>query len=336
MRRGTLVFGLIALLALVTGCPPGATGPGTPPAPPAASSRSDPGRVEAAGLHNVYRLTPGLYSGSSPDDESGFRSLRDLGIKTVLSVDGARPDVELAHKYGMRYVHLPIGYDGVPHDQALRIARAVRDLPGPIYVHCHHGQHRGPAAAAVAHLCLDDKCVVETVVAEMRRAGTDPHYKGLYAAPAEFRRPTAEELARVPADFPEVTPVAALAEVMVGVDERWDRLKLAKAVGWKVPPDHPDVDPPHEALQLREQFREAARLPQVKERPEEFRHRLADAETMAEQLEQALRVGKGQATADAAAAEKAFQAIGAACKNCHARYRDERPAPQGRPTQPQP
>ena len=29
------------------------------------------------------------------------------------------------------------------------LARAARTLPGPIFVHCHHGMHRGPAAAAV-------------------------------------------------------------------------------------------------------------------------------------------------------------------------------------------
>jgi hypothetical protein len=210
----------------------------------------------------------------------------------------------------------------VPREQALRIAKAVRDLPGPFYIHCHHGKHRGPAAAAVAHLCLDERCGVEAAVAEMRRAGTDPHYKGLYEAPKQFHRPTATELARVPADFPEVAPVAALAQVMVGVDERWDNLKLVKAAGWRVPPDHPDVDPPHEALQLLEQFREAARLPQIKKRPEDFRRWLADAEGAAEELEGALRCGMATGTVDATDAEMAFRKVEAACARCHASYRD--------------
>jgi protein tyrosine phosphatase (PTP) superfamily phosphohydrolase (DUF442 family) len=287
--------------------------------PPAAP---DPAAVEAVGLHNVFRITEQLYSGSAPDGEEGFRSLQKLGVKTIISVDGARPDVDLAHKYGMRYVHLPFGYDGVPREQALRIARAVRDLPGPVYLHCHHGKHRGPAAAAVTHLCLDDKCSVEAVVAEMRRAGTDPHYKGLYASPREFRRPTAAELDRVPAEFPEVAPVPALAELMVGVDERFDNLKQVKAAGWATPPGHPDVDPPHEALQLLEQYREAARLPQVRRRPEDFRRRLADAEAAAGDLEAALRRGKEKGSVDAPAAEQAFRRLNTACADCHARYRD--------------
>jgi protein tyrosine phosphatase (PTP) superfamily phosphohydrolase (DUF442 family) len=311
----------LGLLAMVAGCSLGPSHPDNAPRASTEPARPDPNRVGAPGLHNVYRITDRLYSGSSPDGEDGFRSLEKLGVKTILSVDGARPDVALAHQHGMHYVHLPIGYDGVPPQQALRIAKAVLELPGPIYVHCHHGQHRGPAAAAIAHLCLDEQCSVETVVAEMHRAGTDPHYKGLYAAPREFQRPGPEDLARLSGDFPEAAPVAALAQVMVGVDERWDNLKLARAAGWGIPPGHPDVDPPHEALQLMEQFREAARLPQVKERSEEFRRWLAEAEAAAHELEQALRSSKGHELTDAPA-DRAFAGVQAACTRCHAQYRD--------------
>jgi protein tyrosine phosphatase (PTP) superfamily phosphohydrolase (DUF442 family) len=277
--------------------------------------------VQAPGLHNVYRITDKLYSGSSPEGEVGFRSLRQLGVKTVLSVDGARPEVALARRFGLRYVHLPIGYDGVPREQALRIARAVRDLPGPVYLHCHHGKHRGPAAAAVAHLCLDEMCSVAAAVAEMRRAGTDSRYQGLYAAPGQLRRPTRQELDGVPADFPEVAEVAALAQAMVALDGHWERLRGVRAAGWKATPEHPDVAPAHEALQLLEQYQEARRLPQTKARPVEFRRWLAEAEEGAKELEAALRDRMRQRE-DGGAAERAFRRAERDCTRCHARYRD--------------
>jgi protein tyrosine phosphatase (PTP) superfamily phosphohydrolase (DUF442 family) len=278
--------------------------------------------VEAAGLHNVYRITDRLYSGSSPDGDRGFASLQKLGVKTIISVDGARPAVDLARKHGMRYVHLPIGYDGLTREQALRIAKAARDLPGPVYVHCHHGQHRGPTAAAVVHLFLDDKCRVETVLAEMKRAGTDPHYTGLYAAPRKLRRPNAQELDRLPADFPETAKVAALAGIMAGIDERWDNLKRIQAAGWKVPPGHPDLDPPHEALQLLEHYREAERLDAVRRRPKQFHRWLADAKERAQELEKVLRAKPAKGTGDTAGIDKVFRQAGAACIRCHAAYRD--------------
>jgi hypothetical protein len=110
---------------------------------------------------------------------------------------------------------------------------------------------------------------------------------------------------------------------MVGVDDRWENLKQVRAAGWQTPPGHPDVDPPHEALQLVEQFREAARLPEAAARPEELRRWLAEAEERAADLERVLRTRP----VDADAAEKAFQAAGGACGRCHGRYRD---VPQGR------
>jgi protein tyrosine phosphatase (PTP) superfamily phosphohydrolase (DUF442 family) len=306
-RTWTALF----LLGTVTspGCRPGGESPS--PAPTAAAA---PVKVGADGLPNFVRLTDGLYSGGAPDGDTGFASLQKLGVKTVISVDGARPDVETAHKYGMRYVHIPFGYDGVPQQQALQLGRAVRDLPGPVYVHCHHGKHRSPAAAAVARLCTDERCEVADALAGMKLAGTDPHYTGLFASVTNFRRPTAADLDRAPADFPEVAAIPALAELMVHVDDRWENLKQARAAGWKTPADHPDVDPPHEALQLAEHLREAGRLEEVQKRPADFRALLADAEGKATTLEAALRKRDD--------AEPSFRAAEKTCAACHARYRD--------------
>src|SRR3984893_602801 len=128
MRRALLIALFPLLAVLLCGCP------GNEAVGPVASESTvhELGKVESPGLHNVFRLTDKLYSGSSREGREGFASLVQLGIQTVISVDGARPDVETAHKFGLRYVHLPIGYDGVPPEQGLRIAKAVRDLPGPV------------------------------------------------------------------------------------------------------------------------------------------------------------------------------------------------------------
>jgi len=39
----------------------------------------------------------------------------------------------------LRYVHVPIGYDGITKPLALQIVAAARLSPEPIFVHCHHG-----------------------------------------------------------------------------------------------------------------------------------------------------------------------------------------------------
>jgi protein tyrosine phosphatase (PTP) superfamily phosphohydrolase (DUF442 family) len=271
--------------------------------------------AELAGLHNVFRVSEKLYSGSAPEGDVGFESLRALGIRTVISVDSMRPDVGKARRYGLRYVHLPFGYDGCPTPRALEIVRAVRDLPGPVYLHCHHGKHRSAAAAALVHIALDGASHAEAV-AFMRRAGTDPAYAGLYGGAATFRRPTAVEIDRAPKQFPEVSPVPPLAESMVQIDERFAALQRCQKEGWRAPHDHPDLEPAHEALQLRELFRELQRTGAVAARPADFRGWMSTAEDEAARTEAALRAG------DDPRASAALEQVGAACSACHARYRN--------------
>src|SRR5688572_16768622 len=69
--------------------------------------------IETSELHNVFRVDEGVFSGNSPDSDAGFEELVRLRVKTVISVDGTKPNVDLARKHGLRYVHLPIGYGGV-------------------------------------------------------------------------------------------------------------------------------------------------------------------------------------------------------------------------------
>lgn len=272
------------------------------------------------GLHNVLRITEKLLSGSVPEGDLGFQTLQKLGVKTIITVDGAKPEIERAKKFGMRYVHLPIGYDGVPSDQGLRLAKAVRDLPGLIYLHCHHGKHRSPAAAVVVKLCLDEKCTVATALELMKQAGTDPRYLGLYASPKELRRPTAADLDKVSSDFPEVAPTGGLVQKMVEIDERWDHLKLIQAAGWAVPKNHPDLEPVHEALLLWEHYVELGRSEEAKKRPQAMLDMLKQAEQEARQLESALRMEAGPNRTTSA--EKFYKASQESCTRCHAQFRD--------------
>ena len=277
-----------------------------------------PDKVEVDGLHNVLRIADQLYSGSGPDSEKSFASLRKLGIKTVISVDGARPNLELAKKHGLRYVHVPIGYNGMSHSQVVRLAKAVKEVPGPIYIHCHHGKHRGPTAAAVAQLCADENCKVATALEILKKAGTDPKYKGLFASIRNFQRPSNRELASVGVP-PEAVRAAGLTQAMVSIDNTWDHLILVRAAGWKTPKDHPDLDPRQEVGQLIQHYREVSELPKTKDRPADFLRKLADARAIAKDLESIL----GSPTVDAGAAEKAFAKANQACTRCHAKYRDE-------------
>ena len=271
--------------------------------------------VDLGPIHNGFRLGKKIISGSCPYGDAGFAALKAQGVKTIVTVDGAKPNVELAAKYGMRYVHIPVAYGGLTRAQELDIIRAIRDLDGPVFVHCHHGEHRGPTAAVLAAMALEG-WTNEDGLSALSQAGTSKGYAGLWGDVREFKLPTKAEIDAADNSFPSSAPIAAIAESMVTIDHHFDAIKEVKAAGWRAPAAHPDVDPPHEALLLAEQFREIKRTPQAQAFPTDFMKHLDEAETAATALEAALR---GE---DVAAKETAFKTVGANCGSCHKLYRN--------------
>ena len=254
---------------------------------PAATTNTVARPIEIPGVHNAFRAAEKIYSGSQPEGDEAFAAIAKLGVKTVISVDGSKPDVEAARKHGLKYVHLPYGYDGVPTHRVAELAKVASSGGGPFFVHCHHGKHRGPAAIAVMCLANED-WTTNRAVAWLREAGTSADYPGLYRAAREFRKPTPTELAAVN-ELLEVAKSSSLVEAMVAIDEHFDALKLSQKAGWKTPPGHADISPAHEATMLWEQFREIARTDDTTKREKDYRIKLSEAEQLAEMLRKLLR-----------------------------------------------
>ena len=272
--------------------------------------------VQSSNLHNVFVVTPKIFSGSSPDLEAGFAELARLGVKTVISVDGGKPDLATAKKFGLKYVHIPFGYDGIPSHRVVELVKAAQTAEGPLYVHCHHGLHRGPAAVAV--MC-EAVAGWSTNLAEqwLKQAGTSLDYPGLYRNARAFQPPTAAELAAVKS-LPEFAPASSLVEMMVVMDERFARLKAAQKTAWKNVPGQPDISPAHEAVLLWEQLREMARLPETAQRPDDYRTKLVASEQATDQFRALLKA----APLDMPKADDAFRKVGASCRACHQAYRN--------------
>lgn len=279
-----------------------------------------PTRVAAADeLPNALQLTPDVISGGQPEGEAGFERLQKLGVKTVISVDGAKPDVETAKKYGLRYVHLPHSYNGISDERVKELAKAVRDLDGPIYIHCHHGKHRSPAAAAAA--CKTAGLITGHAAEEtLKVAGTNPNYVGLFQTVEKAAALSDAELDSVPGDFPETVPPVGVAKAMGDVEHAFDHLKLIAAAGWKTPADHPALAPGHEALILRECYTEMLRTPEVAKQSDRFRELLSESEAHAQALEDLLAGDVDDAVR--AKAETVMKAVTKDCATCHQEFRD--------------
>ena len=264
-----------------------------------------------SGITSLREVCPGVYSGEEPSGDSEFEELVSLGIKTIVSVDGVLPDLGSARKHGMSYVHIPMGYDEIDLRAQLSLANVAKTRLRPIYVHCHHGKHRGPVAAAILAMSCDslDK---QSALRFLHRAGTSKNYRGLWRAVEDYKKPDPETLLPV---LVERAKVPSLASAMASIDRVYARLSECRTSEWETPTAHPDLTPRQLSLQLREALREARRHLPASAKPN-LKHGLREAETTAAALETAL------AANNAVLATQAFQAVSQSCVVCHQAHRD--------------
>jgi protein tyrosine phosphatase (PTP) superfamily phosphohydrolase (DUF442 family) len=278
------------------------------------------------GLHNVYKLSDSIVSGSEPHGEEAFKELQSMGITTILSVDGKVPDQELASKYGMKYVHVPIQYKGITDEEMLKISKTFREQEGPFYVHCFHGKHRGPAAAEVGRIVLDG-IPREQALAEMRQwCGTAQSYEGLYRVIAEANVPDVAATRSFAWDFPAAQPLGGFREGMIEVSRVDDNLKFLSKRTWEADPAHPDVDAFNEATKLASLLEQSAALDDIANKPPDFQGWMADSVKHSASLRDALhelRAGQGDGAQNAARADAAYKALSASCTACHETYRND-------------
>ena len=299
-RTRTPLLLALALAGIATACGGAAEPPG-----------------EAASVPHFAWVSKDVARGGQPKGEAAFEELARLGIRTVVSVDGARPDLAAAEKHGLRYVHIPFGYDDVPQEKRLQLAKTARELEGPFFVHCHHGTHRGPVGAVLAQMSIGEMSS-EEAREELRRAGTAEKYQGLWTCVADFTPPAGAVTSGLEFDFPGRAQVPELAQGMADLDRRFDHLEEARGAGWDAPSDHPDIDQAHEALQVHELLVEMDRMAEAQGRPAALLEVFDQSIEASRDLEAALR----EKERDAEPVEAAFQALKASCGQCHTAHRN--------------
>jgi protein tyrosine phosphatase (PTP) superfamily phosphohydrolase (DUF442 family) len=326
------VFSACSILTLLAGCSAQITPVREPAAQTNVQESVQDARVAAAmvkplptavapaefpGLHQVVAYTDSLYSGGAPEGEEAFASLAAMGFKTIISVDGAKPNVALAEKYGLKYIHLPIGYNGFDETRRRELARATQDSmkQGSVYMHCHHGKHRsaGALGTTVVSLGLASN---ESMLARMKVSGCADGYKGLWARTREADVLSPQQLAAVNANFPSVSPPGTFVESMVDIDLAAEHLAEIQKAGWQTPADHPDLVPAAEAGRAADILRLLAAKASERKK-DEFSSLMAANADAAQTLEDMIIAGKSKTELDGQ-----LKIVMKSCKDCHVKYRD--------------
>lgn len=265
-------------------------------------------------IYNLLLLAPGLYSGDEPATAAHYDQLSALGIKTVISVDAIAPDSDLASQHNIRIVHLPIGYEGIDDTRVVEFAAAITQLDYPIYLHCHHGKHRGPAAIVVgaigAGLITNDQAIEF-----MTLAGTSLDYPGLYNA-ARDAKPLDQATLNTKHEFPARAPISGFVESMGHLDRLHDRLWDMAEDDWQTPEDHPDLSPTAVSGQIHDLMQSMLELDFFKRKGSMMRSGFEDSIQTAGDVKSKLNAS------DFSAALDALDALNNSCLDCHDRFRN--------------
>jgi len=272
-----------------------------------ASQISAPLAIEHEYLARLLQISPDIYSGAQPKTDDAFRSLKELGIKTIVSVDAARPNEEAALAEGMRYIHIPIGYDAIPEAASLAYAQLMREVELPVFIHCHHGRQRGPAASAIA-LRASTGCSSEAALAVLHAAGTSKKYEGLWR---DVEAWTPSALDAEPVVLSALHELPAFTVKMAGIDRTWDTIKQLREEDWE------SVSLVPQTQLLLQQLQDCAGLNPAEHIEDQELHRgLDDVVSFAERMQVAAEA------LDKDLLEESYRDLRASCNDCHADYRN--------------
>ncbi len=209
-------------------------------------------------IENFRQVNESLFSGAQPEEEEDFAALHKHGIKTIVCVDGTTPRADLARKHGLRYVHIPLPYSGIPRHSSRMLAKVVKECDSPIFVHCHHGLHRGPAAAAICGMA-QKQMTPEQAIAFLKEVGTDPKYVGLFRDVENYRPLSPREESRLQqVKLVEKAPVDALSDIMIRIDKHLGFVEQQFEL--TAPIDRTIAE---HSVAMSEEFKESARLKKV-------------------------------------------------------------------------
>jgi protein tyrosine phosphatase (PTP) superfamily phosphohydrolase (DUF442 family) len=145
--------------------------------PPLAAS-TEPSSPSLPGVGGFRQVSPALYHGAQPTRE-GFAALRDLGIRTVVSLRTWDNDRPLLRGLGLKYAHISFKPVHPEREDVVAFLKIVADAGNqPVFVHCRHGHDRTGMMVAMYRMVVQD-WPREQALAEMKSQGFNEAWIGI-------------------------------------------------------------------------------------------------------------------------------------------------------------
>lgn len=322
-----LTASAVLVIALAAG-PRSAADPGTQDSPtknkPAENEPAERGPAKAAATKSVQlgqldaiRVADDLFCGPQPRTAQDFAALKAQGIQTVIGLDGVVPNAQLARQAGLKYVHLPVGFNQA-EQQVPALLATLKSAKGPCYLHCRYGRPRTPAMVAmVAQVRYGWNQAQASEWA--KQAGVGESYQGLAASLASFRPPAADAVrqAKVPSGPAKTTP---LVHTMAALLDDWEPIRKAAAAEFKdYSPEQLNRLAVH-AVGVEKHLRGLTGDAIVSDWGQDFADEMAEAAAAAQALAAACRAAA--ASGNVEPLPQAMKAAGSRCGACHTTYRN--------------
>lgn len=112
--------------------------------------------LQKSGLSNFYKVSDVLYRAEQPTSE-GFKSLQDMGIKTVVNLRAHHSDEKKMKGLDMKYVQIPINTWSLDDKHVEEFLKVMADQNNyPVLVHCQHGADRTGTMIAIYRMVFEN------------------------------------------------------------------------------------------------------------------------------------------------------------------------------------
>ncbi|MEN6642701.1 MAG: tyrosine-protein phosphatase [Armatimonadia bacterium] len=123
-------------------------------------------RNDVPGVTNFAIVSRNLYRGAAAD-ALGFRTLKLMGVKTVVDLRQFHSDLPLLKGTGLQYYYLPANPSEIDDDEVAQFLRIVRNPDNqPVFVHCTAGSDRTGVMVAIYRV-MDEEWPVEAAAQEL-------------------------------------------------------------------------------------------------------------------------------------------------------------------------
>jgi tyrosine-protein phosphatase SIW14 len=149
--------------------------------------------AQPTGVDNFHKVNDRLYRGAQPT-ASGFRSLSEMGVKTVLDLretdSRSREEKRQVEAAGMKYVNIPLQGTNVPAngDVAMALALLNDSAAGPVFVHCRRGADRTGTVIA-AYRITHDRWTGDKALREAKDLGMAWYARGMMSYIRDYKPP---------------------------------------------------------------------------------------------------------------------------------------------------